>query len=275
MKNILLLTDFSKNSKNAIDYALQLFKNEVCNFFILHVHDSMSYTTDDLMTVGNDSIYEAIIKEHKLKLKKLIDRLEPKSKNHNFHTLVAYNTIIDAVKKAIKSKNIDLIVMGTNGVTGAKEIIFGSNTINVIRKVNCKTLVIPQGFKFKTLKEVLLPLDLYDSMSGITFEKVLLFIKKFMCKIHILRINPRNEKSEFANTDNKQILNFSKDIIYKYHIINSVPMHYVINCYTQIYNTDLTILLVQHESFFEWFFKKSTTSQISNAIRTPLLIFHS
>lgn len=275
MKNILLLTDFSKNSKNAIEYALQLFKNESCIFFMLHVHDSMSYTTDDLIAVGNNSIYDSIIKEQKLKLTKLVDTLEYKSKNHTFNTLVAYTSIINAVKKTIKSKNIDLVVMGTNGVTGAKEIIFGSNTINVIRKVNCKTLVIPQDFKFKTLEEVILPLDLYDSMSGISFDKLLLFIKKFMCKMHIIRINSHNEKHEFKDIDNKEILNFSQDINHKYHIINGIPMHYVIDCYAQIYNIDLTILLVQHESFFERFFKKSITSQISNSIRTPLLIFHS
>lgn len=275
MKNILLLTDFSKNSINAIEYSLQLYKDEDCTFFLLYVHDSMSYTTDDLMTVGNDSIYDTIIKEHKLDLAKLVDTLENKSKNHNFHPLVAYSTIINAVKKTIISKSIDLIVMGTNGVTGAKEIIFGSNTINVLRKVNCQTLVIPQGYKFKALKEVLLPLDLSDSMSGIPFDNLLVFIKKFMCQMHILRINPQNKNTEFSDADHTQILKFSNDIKYKYHTINNVPKHYVIGCYTQIFNTDLTVLLVQQENFFKRFFKKSKNSQISNSVRTPLLIIHS
>jgi len=36
MKKILLPTDFSKNAINAIDYALQLFKDETCVCFILN-----------------------------------------------------------------------------------------------------------------------------------------------------------------------------------------------------------------------------------------------
>ncbi|WP_299528057.1 universal stress protein, partial [uncultured Lutibacter sp.] len=37
MKNILLPTDFSENSWNAIKYALELYKKTACNFYLLHV----------------------------------------------------------------------------------------------------------------------------------------------------------------------------------------------------------------------------------------------
>ena len=38
MKNILIPTDFSKNSWNAIEYALKFFENSCCNFYLLHVN---------------------------------------------------------------------------------------------------------------------------------------------------------------------------------------------------------------------------------------------
>ena len=43
MKKILLPTDFSENALNAIDYALQLFKDETCAFFILNTYTPMIY----------------------------------------------------------------------------------------------------------------------------------------------------------------------------------------------------------------------------------------
>ena len=43
MKKILLPTDFSENALNAIDYALQLFKDEKCAFFILNAYTPMIY----------------------------------------------------------------------------------------------------------------------------------------------------------------------------------------------------------------------------------------
>ena len=39
MKNILVPTDFSEDSMNAVTYALELLKNSPCNFYLLHVND--------------------------------------------------------------------------------------------------------------------------------------------------------------------------------------------------------------------------------------------
>ena len=277
MKNILLLTDFSKNAENAIRYALQLFESDICKFFILHVEKVSSYTTSNLMTVGNSSVYDSVIKKSKHKLAKIVSALELdyKNDNHSFNMLVDYDVMTDAIQQTIDSENINLVVMGSNGVTGAKEVVFGSNTINVIRKVNSPTLVIPQDFSYRKPKEVLLPLDLTDSLSGKAFIELMNFIKKQKSKLHILRIKPHHEKSKEEANDMEHIAYFLKDMNYEYHSIDDIPMHYVADCYTQTKSIDMTALLVQRERLFERFFMGSSTTQIGNNLRVPLLILHS
>lgn len=277
MKNILLLTDFSENSINAMRYALQLFEGYVCNFAVLHVEISTSYISDDLMLAGNQSIYDSLVKKSKHKLAKLITKLESefKNKDFNFEIIVDHDILTDAIKQILTSKHIDLIVMGTNGITGAKEVVFGSNTINVIRKVDCPTLVIPKGFRYRTPKEILLPLDVLDSLSGKAFSDVIKFTKRFSKKIHLLRVKPHNEDSKEEQKDKENINAFLTDIRHEYHVITSVPMAHTVDSYTQAHPIDLTSLLVQKESLFERFFIGSPTTQISNTIRVPLLVFHS
>jgi nucleotide-binding universal stress UspA family protein len=277
MKNILLLTDFSENSINAIHYALQLFEDEVCNFYLLNVQSSGSYMSDDLVLAGNQSLYDSIVKKTKHKLDKLIVELESEFKNDkfNFQILVDYDALPEAINQIKTTKIIDLIVMGTNGVTGAKEVVFGSNTINVIRKVDCPTLVIPKGFKYRTPKDILLPLDLLDALSGKAFNNVIKFAKRFSKKLHLLRVKPYNEDSKEEKKDKKNITTLLTDVEHEYHVITNVPMAYTVDCYTQSHPIDLTTLLVQNESIFERFFIGSSTTKISNSIRVPLLIFHS
>jgi nucleotide-binding universal stress UspA family protein len=276
MKNILLLTDFSKNSINAIHYALQLFQHEVCNFYVLHVEVGDMYISDDLIMAGNDSIYDSLVKKSKHKLSKLIVKLENEFNNENFNyeMIVDHDGFIDAINQVLISKSIDLIVMGTNGVTGAKEVLFGSNTINVIRKIDCPTLVIPQGFIYRTPKEVLLPLDAFDTIIGKSFADALRFTNRFSKKLHVLRINPNTEDSKKALKDKENIEQLLKDTDYEYHMVNTIPMEHVVKSYSQTHNIDLITLLVQKESFFERFIVGSTTTKISNEIRLPLLIFH-
>ena len=47
MKNILLPTDFSENSWNAIIYALHFFEKSICNFYLLHVNRLNNIITND------------------------------------------------------------------------------------------------------------------------------------------------------------------------------------------------------------------------------------
>lgn len=276
MKNILLLTDFSINSINAIRYALQLFEDDICNFFLLNTQSPATYISDDLILAGNQSIYNSIVEKTKHKLAKLIVKLESEFENDkfNYEMLVDYDELTEAINQIKESKSIDLIVMGSNGVTGAKEVVFGSNTINVIRKVIIPTLVVPEGFNYRIPKEILLPLDVKDSLSGAAFKDVIKFTKRFGKKLHVLRILPNNEDSEEASKDEETIKSLLTDRKLEYHKITNVPMNYAVDNYTQSHPIDLTTLLVQKESLFERFFLGSPTTQISNNIRVPLLIFH-
>ena len=46
MKKILLPTDFSKNSWNAICYALELFKTTECLFYLVHTYTPILYNPE-------------------------------------------------------------------------------------------------------------------------------------------------------------------------------------------------------------------------------------
>ncbi|WP_188460862.1 universal stress protein [Bizionia arctica] len=278
MKQILLLTDFSANSKNAITYALQLFEKQACHFLILHIPTKSIYSTSDLMTIGNNSIYDSLVKKAEKKLDKFVKTLEATSNNKHatFEAIVDYDMLTDSVNQIIKSKKIDLIVMGTNGVTGAKEVVFGSNTINVIRKVACTTLVIPKGFKYKTPKELFLPLDVYDSLNSESFLKLKRFAKKFNASFNIMRIIENSVVSETEKTDREHINTHLNDITHAYLLVKNIRLDQAINQYLETHEKmDMLTLLVQKESAFERFLTGSDTKKISQNLKVPLLILHS
>ncbi|WP_370003018.1 universal stress protein, partial [Winogradskyella sp.] len=50
MANILIPTDFSDNAWNAIEYAVEFFKNSSCNFYLLHVCHGLN----DLATIKEE-----------------------------------------------------------------------------------------------------------------------------------------------------------------------------------------------------------------------------
>ena len=272
MKNILLLTDFSNNAKNAIHYAMHFFKNEKCIFHIMYVHKIGSFTSDDLMHSAKESIYESITKEPRKELDSIKKELKEtyKNTNHKFETLVDFDVFIDAINQAIKSKKIDFVVMGTNGATGAKETLLGSNTVNVIRKVNCKTLIIPEDYTFSPIKELLLPLDPDDAIAGKQFTDLLEIIETYQLHLHVLRVNPNKENTEIEMQDISNLSIFDC----KYQVVNNVPIDFALSSYMQTNTIDFLSLFVKNEGFLEHFFSKANTKITISKISKPILVFH-
>ena len=100
MKNILLPTDFSKNSWNAIEYAINFYKDTPCNFYLLNVGRESNLVVNDSPYIPNKDVLEnLILKPSKQKLKQFLKQIReefPKNKKHNFYTLVDYNFFIDS-----------------------------------------------------------------------------------------------------------------------------------------------------------------------------------
>ncbi|TYQ00275.1 nucleotide-binding universal stress UspA family protein [Tenacibaculum adriaticum] len=276
MKNILLLTDFSKASKNAMNYAMQLFIDNVCNIYLLHVTDFSTFLVDDLSSA--ESLASKIISNEKTdnKLKKIVTKLKSDfdTKNFTFNTITKYDHFIKVINELVDSKEIDLIVMGSNGITGAEEIVFGSNTINVVRKVKCTTLVIPEHYEFTKPKEVLIPLAQNDSIASNSFIEAKVFLEAFLDKLHFLRINSDKESSE-TKKDKEHLIHLLNDKRYVYSKINNVPLHYAVSTYTQLNNVNLITLITHEETIFERLFYSSEKTKLSNYNLLPLLVFHS
>lgn len=274
MKNVLILTDFSKCSRNAAQYAIHFLKNETCCFYILHVHKSGSFTMDDLMSSATANVYESVLKAEKQRLQTFKEEVEQLSVNekHEFHSMLDYNSFIEATDTIIESKNIDLLVAGYNGTSNVKEIVFGSHTLSIIRRINCTTLVIPEDVKFHAPKTMLFPLDARDDIQGEAFTRILNTIKKHNIAPHILRVYEKGIDGD--RYDESYLMKHFKEVNYTYHVIQNVPLQYVKATYMQLYPMDMIGLIVQKESVFERLFKQSSTTAISKALKRPLLVVH-
>ncbi len=276
MKNILLLTDFSDPSKNAIAYALQLFSNTECTFHVLYVQDSSAYITDDVVSQATTSLYDSLVNKNRLKLIDYVAELESEfdTKSFSFKVIVDYDSLIDAVQQNITSKHIDLIVMGTSGATGAKEVVFGSNTLQVVRRIKCNTLIIPKDYKYQQPKAMLLALDPADLLSGRSVTEFFQFLHAHTLKLHVLRFTADTEQQDVHKGDTNVLNTQMNDSPYHYHQIAQVPMVYAVGTYLQTNAIDVVGLIAHHETFLERLFLGSATTEMCKHAEFPLLIFH-
>lgn len=277
MKTILLLTDFSETSENAIRYALQMHKNERCTFYVMYIQDATTYVTDSIISNSSASLYDSLIDERHKELVKFVDSLKEEKNGSNFYfkTLVDFDTFTDAVDQALKSKKIELIVMGTNGATGGREVIFGSHTLQILRTIKCNTLIVPKQVKYESPTTILLPLDTFDVSNGKPMREFADFVKEHKLKVHVVRMDPENDLINIAEEDRHHLNHCLKNENYVYHTIEDIPMEHAVDMYLQTHPIDMMSLFVQKETLLERLFVGSSTTKINKKARVPILIIHS
>jgi nucleotide-binding universal stress UspA family protein len=275
MKKILLPTDFSVNSMNAIDYAMRFFENWECDFFILNVQKMSDYLSDDLVSGSKtDSIYDSIATDNKKAINQLVKKLSKdyKSQSYTFHGLFDYDDFVSAVDQAVRFHAIDLIIMGTNGATGAKEALFGSNTLQVIRSLKCPVLAIPEGYVYNGVKSALFSTQKCQDFSfeGIKVFKEMLTIHQ--CELQVLELDDSDVVSQDESANCLKTLFPTQ--AYTYHRLNTIPGLAAVNTATQLLEVDLHAVFIEKETFLERLLFGSDTSKLAYKTLIPLLFLH-
>jgi nucleotide-binding universal stress UspA family protein len=151
IKKILLATDFSDNSKWAMNYALSFAQKYDAKLYILHVIQQPSYPLGmyaeisfDAMDKFNRNVSAVTEKEmQNLCAKELGDFKD-------YESMIVQGTPFLEIIRTAKEKEIDLIVVGTHGRTGLDHVLFGSTAEKVVRKAPCPVLSVRlPGKKFK------------------------------------------------------------------------------------------------------------------------------
>ena len=274
MKHILLPTDFSENAYNAIAYAVQLYKEVKCKFYILHTYTPMTLgvggMTDNYSAIALKDM-EKVTAERKLK--EIEAKLNAKFNNakHTFETKATYNLLISEMKEVVKKKKIDLVIMGTKGATGAKEIFIGTNTMSAIKKLNFPVIAVPSGFKYEKPREILMPTDFKFSKSN----KYLSVVKE-LCETHTSRLNILNVYDVSLDEKQRQTEAFLDiffiDTAHIFHIAERQELIEAIEAFESKYYINFLVMIYNKHNFFESLLSKSTVNQMVYHTNIPFLV---
>lgn len=278
MKNILLPTDFSKNSWNAILYAINLLKDEPCNFYIFNSYRLPVYATNEFMvTTTNESLEQNLYEVSNEKMDLIVDKIEKNFKNpkHSFRRIIEYNFFIDAIKDTVKKNDIDLIIMGTKGATGAKEIFIGTNTGDVINNVKTPILVIPENVLFKVPKEIAFPSDFKVPYKKNELKSLLNITNLHKSVLRIVHVKmDKNEITQEQHANKQLIEEYFNKTETSFHTLHNLMLEDALNCFTQSRDIDMIALVPKNLTFFQKLFFKPKVEEISYHTRIPLLVLH-
>lgn len=157
INKILVPTDFSETATNALKQAVYLAKTAKAELKLLHViFEGMNY--DASVPIPYSKAYNNNLKKN---IGKQLELLTIQIKKENA-IKVSYKVVFGVAHKQIciiaEKEQVDIIIMGTHGVTGATEFFAGSNASKVVANAGFPVITIQRNIKTKGFKKILLPI---------------------------------------------------------------------------------------------------------------------
>ncbi|MBT8284379.1 MAG: universal stress protein [Flavobacteriaceae bacterium] len=275
MKTIILPTDFSKNAYNAVSYALEFFKKEECRFILLNTYTPAIYQSEYILhspgQIGLGDVYQSFSMEHLDELKKKLER-RFKNPKHSFVTHSVFNLLVDEIIDLAKKEEVDMVVMGTQGATGAKEIFLGSHTVHVIKKAPCPVMAIPANYKYEKPEAILFPTDYEIDYEHTKLSVLMDLVSRHKAKINILHVSTGFELNEKQKKNKHSLSEMFRDLTHEFHDVPSQEIIEGINGFKAKSRVDLLAMIQNKHTFLERLFIEPVIKKIGFHVTIPFLV---
>jgi nucleotide-binding universal stress UspA family protein len=266
MKNLLVPTDFSENAACALDYAVDIANRFSAHITVLHAYHLVSSET---VMVSVESIMKD---DAEAEMAALTDKLRSRlNSGAGVEGKVVRGDAISAIARNAAALNADLIIMGTQGASGLKEIFSGSTANGVITHATVPVLAIPAGYEFKTIDNIIFAVDEGGLSMPEQIKALVQIAKGFNAKIRVFH-KDTGESDKGIDPGIEALLGGVDHSLH--YELNAEDIHKSLSEFAVDYQADLLCMIRRKRSFMESIFHQSATKREVFQIKIPMLVLH-
>ncbi|MEP2278609.1 universal stress protein [Maribacter sp.] len=264
MKKVIIPTDFSLNAQKAIDYALDLFKNETCTFYILHgYHNAPS---SEMSKSATQKTLDILIKSLEL---------QNEDQDFYFEGILKTESVINLTNHTQNIINADFVIIGTKGSSALSQIFIGSNALDLIEHLeNSALIIVPPEYKNSSAKEIVLATDYKHRFTNTELSPVLKMVNLKETTLNIAHVKTEETLSNEQISNKELLKNELKKT--KHHFFEIELQDNVAYTLYQIekenQNIDTMVILKTKHGFFKQLLRENIIKNLSAKTKIPLLV---
>lgn len=275
MKKIIVPVDFSEHSEYALETAAAIAKNHKAEVFVLH----MLELSNAIYTASKSSLSEEAVFYLKLAEKKMDEFLERSYlENVKVTPVVKHFKVFKEINDIVDKHDIDLIVMGSHGASGVKEVLVGSNAEKVVRHSNIPVLIVKHN-------PILVEFDTAIFASDFSEDAISAYIKarntfkKLDATMHLIYVNTPDNGFKSSTEIDRLVSGFLKKAdgsLENLSAVNIVSDYSVENGVLNFANNigaDLIAIATHGRTGLAHFFEGSISEDITNHSTLPVMTF--
>ncbi len=278
-RKILLPTDFSKNAWHAITYALELYKKEPVDFYILNVFsDRVDILSSLIKMEPGSEMYETAKLDSENGLAKVLDMLtfrEYDNTKHHFETISRFHNVVEAITDIVEEKDIEMIIMGTKGNTANRTNVFGGVAIDVMEKVrNCPVIVVPEQAKHNLPKEIVFPTSYKTHVKRRELKYLIDLAKNCDASIRFLHAATEDTLSEKQLSNKALLQDYFESVPHTFHTLSHTEIPTAIICFIESRDSDMVAFINKKHAFFGSILSNPLVKEIGYSSHVPIFVMH-
>lgn len=275
MKKIIVPVDFSEYSENALKTAAFIAKKKDAEILVIH----MLELSNALLTQSQNYSQQEALFYLKLTEKRFNDFLDKDYlKGIKTTPLVKHYKIFSELNTIAEKEDANLIVMGSHGATGLKEIFVGSNTEKVVRSSSVPVLVVKGVPITSDFKTAVLATD-FEKEDIETYLKAKEMLTSLGCSLQLLYVNTPYAKFKSTREKEAKVVKFLQEADGSLYHINDVVYvsDYTVEQgvleYANVNGIDLIIMATHGRKGLAHFLEGSISEDIANHSTLPVMTF--
>ena len=279
MKKILVPTDFSKLSINALEVAVEIAKKSNAEITLLHVVEEASQSSFSIAgewrTTENwsDKLFTLkLLEKAKEQLEKLV--MEPRFSAVKINGELRLGNAFHGMRTIIVENKVDLVVMGIRGRSDIEAMVIGSNTERVVRHAKCPVLSIHKKPAQVNFKEIVYATAMHKDEE--VFSRMIKRTQQlYNSTIHLVRINtPGDFQRDYVVKNYME--KFAKKLAlknYTINVYNDITEEDGITYFADSIDADLIAMATHGRTGFAHVMAGSIAEDVVGNSKRPVLTF--
>lgn len=273
--NVLIPTDFSEQSVQAIKYAQIIAKSINTKLYFIYVIEGVEHNS----RTPNEQQDEFIKKNIRLKFESIISSHLEIEDPETLDLFIEKGKVYDRILEKAAAINAKLLIMGCNSAGDYKNRFLGSNALRIMRSCPVPVLSSNQHSQLSKFKNIILPVDLSKDTKD-----------KLHKAIALAKLNPEivlNIVTVVFDADEYLINRLGQQLVEVKHTIEKSKVKYtaeiiksslgyeslgeIISDYSRKIQGDVIMLMTQQEISHTPYFVSSLAQEIINISEVPVM----
>ncbi|WP_179020231.1 universal stress protein [Winogradskyella forsetii] len=275
MKKIIVPVDFSEHSEFALEAAASLAQKFGSELIVLHMLElSNAIITSTHEALSQEAVFYLKLAEQKFDT--FLDK--PYLEDIQVTPIVKHFKVWSEVNDVAQEHNADLIIMGSHGASGIKEVLVGSNTEKVVRYSDIPVLVVKHNPILFDFEDVVFACD-FSEEAVTPYLNARAIFDKLGAKTHLVYVNSPDGNFKSSSEIDKKVANFLKradgdlENMSKVNVVSDYSIEKGILNFANVIGADVIAVATHGRKGLSHFFEGSVSEDIANHSTLPVMTF--